>query len=81
MRHDGSNDAPPMQDIERLAQFQATLLELLSQQLAPQEIMQRLRSEAAFAPYQDYVATFEPHMVEVAALLVKKWARRSNAPE
>ena len=62
----------------RLAAFQAALLELLAQGLSPEEVIARLRSDAAFAPFADYVETFEPRMVEVAAALVKKWGRRAT---
>lgn len=59
-----------------LAAFQAALLHLLAEDLPPEEFRRRLKSDAAFEPYQDYIATFEPRMIEVAAELVKKWGRR-----
>ena len=66
-----------MEQDRRLDEFQAALLELLDQPLAVDEILARLRTDEAFAPYREYVETFEPRMVEVAAELVKKWGRRS----
>jgi hypothetical protein len=69
------NKAP--QDAD-LARFQAALLELLSQPLGADEMARRLREDEAFAPFQDYVAGFEPRMIEVAAALTKKWGRRSD---
>jgi len=63
---------------ERIANFQCALLELLAQSLTPQEIQQRLENDAAFAPYAEYVATFELRMIEVAAELTKKWGRRDG---
>ena len=70
----------PVQN-EELAAFQAALLELLQSDLQPGQIVERLRSDAAFEGYRDWVATFEPRMVETAASLVKRWARREAAAE
>lgn len=60
-----------------LAEFQAVMLELLDDNLAPQEIVARLQADPRLADYHDYIATFEPRMVEVAAELIKKWGRRN----
>lgn len=62
-------------EYSRLAEFQAALLALLAQPLSPAEMLQCLHNEPAFAPYADYIATFEPRMIEVAAELTKKWGR------
>ena len=59
-----------------LEQFQAALLELLAQDLTLDEITHHLKTDAAFAPFQNYVNTFEPRFVEVASSLVKKWGKR-----
>lgn len=69
-----------MQHVEaiELAAFQAALLELLAQPLPPEEMMRRLHTDAVFAAHQDYIATFEPRMVEISAILVKKWGQRSE---
>ena len=61
-----------------LADFQAALLELLDGPLTADEILARLRTDEVFAPYRDYIDTFEPRMVEVAAELTKKWGRRAT---
>ena len=60
----------------RLAHFQAVLLQLLSEPLSPHEVVARLLADPSLADYHAYVASFEPRMVEVAALLVKKWGQR-----
>ena len=67
-----------MPDDPTLARFQATLLDLLSRGLPPAEIVDRLRADSELAPYADYVATFEPRMIEVAVELVAKWGRREG---
>ena len=63
----------PHEECQELAEFQTALLDLLHQPLATEEILVRLRDDPRFAPYADYIATFEPRMVEVAAELTKKW--------
>ena len=70
------SQSPPIDD--DLALFQSALLELLSQPLLVPEIQQRLRHDAAFAPFQDYIESFEPRMIEVAAELTQKWGRRAD---
>jgi hypothetical protein len=62
---------------EQIAQFQAGLLELLAQDLPVEELQKRLKEEEAFAAFREYVQSFEPRMMEVASLLVKKWGKRS----
>jgi hypothetical protein len=80
MEPENSQELTAPQD-ERLSAFQAALLELLSQPLSPDELIARLRTDAAFAPFADYIETFEPRMVEVAAALVKKWGRLAPTDE
>ena len=65
-----------MNDEARLAVFQSALLALLASPRSPQEMLDCLRNDAAFAPYRDYTDSFEPRMIEVAAQLTKKWGRR-----
>lgn len=67
----------PLSDAE-LAAFQSALLELLAQPLTPAEIARRLQTDPAFTAHRDYIGSFDPRMIEVAALLVKKWGRRSD---
>ena len=71
---------PKMPKDDELAEVQAALLEALSADLPPEQIVARLRSDPALAPYADWVATFEPRMIETAAVLVKKWGRRGKRP-
>jgi hypothetical protein len=68
---------PPESAIDQLGEFQGALLELLAQDLSLETLQQRLHEEPALAPFRDYVQGFEPRMLEVAALLVKKWGKRS----
>ena len=65
-------------DTTDLAAYQAALLELLAQPLSPDELMHRLRTDKAFEAHRAYIESFEPRMVEVSALLVKKWGRRAE---
>jgi hypothetical protein len=58
---------------DALAAFQAALVELLAQDLPVEEVQRRLRHDPAFERFRDYVDSFEPRMIEVAAGLVKKW--------
>ena len=67
-----------MADDANLARFQAVLLDLLAQGHPPATIIARLRTDPQLAYYADYVATFEPRMVEVAIELVAKWGRREG---
>ncbi|MFO0969116.1 MAG: hypothetical protein U0793_26475 [Gemmataceae bacterium] len=62
--------------VQELAAFQAALLDLLSQDLAVEEVRQRLRSDAVFAPFQEYLEEAAPRMLEVALELTKKWGRQ-----
>ncbi len=59
-----------------LARFQSTLLETLSSQDEPDVIKATLQQEVLSPALQDYVQTFEPEMVEIAAELVKLWGKR-----
>jgi len=65
-------------DDQELAEVQAALLEVLAAELPPEQIVAKLRSDPKLSPYADWVATFEPRMIETAALLVKKWGRREK---
>lgn len=65
---------------EDLAAYQAALLEHLDRGESGEAILARLRLDPAFAPYTDYVDTFEPRMLDVASELVRKWGKR-RAPD
>ena len=69
---------PPDADIDQLGEFQAQLLELLAQDLSLEAMQKRLNEDEAFAAFRAYVHGCEPRMLEVAALLVKKWGKRST---
>jgi hypothetical protein len=68
-----------MNDEERLARFQAALLEILAQPLDTEGLARCLAADPDCEPYREYLATFEPRMLEVAAALVKKWGRRGGS--
>ncbi len=61
-----------------LADFQDALLDLLAQEILPEELQSRLASDDRFTPFGDYVQAMEPRMLEVAAQLVKKWGKRAE---
>lgn len=73
----GSQGAP--QTDEALAAFQGRLLATLYEQSSAEEIMATLRRASDCQEFLPYLDTFDPAMVEVAALLTKKWARREAA--
>jgi hypothetical protein len=54
---------------ETLAQFQEALTEALAAGTAPNP------DDPAFASHREYVASFAPHLVEVAIRLTSLWAR------
>ena len=67
-----------MQPADDLAAFQAALLALLAEDLPAETLLHRLREDAAFAGYREYVEGFEPRMLAVAAELVKKWGKQTR---
>ena len=67
-----------MQAADELAAFQAALLKLLAEDLSAETLSRRLREDAAYAGFREYVDGFEPRMLAVAAELVKKWGKRSG---
>ena len=68
-----------MTDEDVVDRYQTALLELLVSEGDVDTIVEHLRSDPAFAPFAEYVATFEPRMIEVAAALVKRWANRPSS--
>lgn len=65
-----------MEDDAELAAFQAALMELLAEQLPPEEALAQMRARPAFAPFREYVETFDARAVVVATELVQRWGRR-----
>ena len=61
---------------DELATFQSILLERLSSEDDPDILLATLQQEQLSPFLLDYVQTFSPEMVEVAAFLVKKWGKR-----
>ncbi|WP_299406648.1 hypothetical protein [Acaryochloris sp. IP29b_bin.148] len=59
-----------------LAEFQACLLEMLSTSAETEDILAQLSAQTLNQGLASYVNTFDPNMVEIAAILVKKWGQR-----
>jgi hypothetical protein len=66
-------------DDTELAEFQACLLNALHGHETAAAILAALAEDKASLPFRDYVAGFEPEMLEVAAILVKKWGVRMSS--
>jgi hypothetical protein len=62
-----------------LARYQAALCELLAREHDADAIARALAVDPAFAPFRAYTATFLPHVLELTAHLVKRWAERPMA--
>ena len=58
---------------ERLARFQATMLDLLAKHSSLSELQHALQDHPDLAEFQDYVQSFDPRMMMIAAELTKKW--------
>lgn len=61
-----------------LADYQDALLDLLGQELLADEILHRLKTDSRFEHFREYIDSFELPMVEVGAILVKKWGRKAT---
>jgi hypothetical protein len=61
---------------EQLAAYQEALTQLAAQQLAPEELADRLRNDERVVPFREYVNTFDLRCVEVASVLMRRWAKR-----
>ena len=71
------NSSPPsLADLER---FQAILLDALATGESAEAVRVRLLESPDLAPFQAYVAAFDPRMIDVARELVKKWGRKTIA--
>jgi hypothetical protein len=64
-------------DETELATFQASLLEILSVESEPAEVLKMLQALPMDSGMAQYIATFDPKMIQVAADLIKQWGRRS----
>jgi hypothetical protein len=73
----GATLGEPERDDE-LAAFQGRMLTTLYEQDKAIDIMSTLRAAPECREFLPYLDTFNPAMVEVAALLAKKWARRDD---
>ncbi len=71
---------------DNIAEFQSLLLEILDSQQEPGTIRERLNADIALAQIGNcaiqqelvkYIETCDPVMLEIAAMLVKKWGRKS----
>jgi hypothetical protein len=65
----------PMQETE-IATFQESLLEILSAQSSPSQILMTLQELSTPNAMAEYTATFDPRMIQLAADLVKQWGKR-----
>lgn len=65
---------------DELAAFQALLLDHLERGTDPELLQRALLEDPRAAPFSDYVRSFEPRCLEIAARIVQKWASRSQSP-
>lgn len=70
-----------MTESEQLSNFQAVLLDTLAESRSPEEWLATLLASPGSAPFRDYVAGFQPPMLEVASELINKWGRSSPTVE
>lgn len=70
-----------MIESEQLSHFQAVLLETLAKSRTPEDWLATLLASPSSAPFRDYVAGFQPPMLEVASELIHKWGRSSPIVE
>jgi hypothetical protein len=61
-----------------LIDFQDALLELLASGQPQDVVLETLKTDPRFEPYQDYIKEFDPDMVAVACELMGKWAKRKS---
>jgi len=67
-----------MTDDTELDDFQSALTELLARRLPVAQTMAVLAGDPAFAAYRDWVRSFEPRLIDTAAMLARVWARRDS---
>ena len=68
--------AEPRCEERELAEFQAALLEVLGSGLSAEAMLESLSRHPAAESFRDYLDSFEPRMLAVAAELVAKWGVR-----
>jgi hypothetical protein len=68
-----------MPEESQLIDFQDALLELLASGQPQNVILDTLKTDPRFEPYQEYVKGFDPDMVAVACELMGKWAKRKDS--
>jgi hypothetical protein len=68
----------PQPDQTPLARFQDRLLELLAAGKTPEAVRAELLADPSLEEFHPYVEAMEPHMLDVAAELVKKWGTRGK---
>lgn len=61
---------------KRLAEFQATMLDHLSKHKTFAALQEAMRADPKLDAYREYVESFEPDMLMIAAELTKKWGVR-----
>jgi hypothetical protein len=64
-----------MQETE-IATFQESLLEILSTQSSLSQILTTLQELSTPNEIAEYIETFDPRMIQLAADLVKQWGKR-----
>jgi hypothetical protein len=54
------------------------LLKLLDSNLPEEQIIQQLKADPKLAQFRDYIASWEPQMVDLARRLTHKWGRKPD---
>lgn len=68
-------------DENELAVFQEQLLDILASAEDGERILSRLKDADYGDDIAQYIESFNPEMVAVAATLVKKWGKRTSIPD
>lgn len=69
----GEHSRPLNDDVSMLARFQSLLLNGLFDDLKLEQLQVAIHDAPELQRYLPYVRSFQPHMVDTARLLVKKW--------
>ena len=70
-----------MQRLAEIAAFQNALIQAFADSADLPAVLERLKTDPAFAPFQSAISSWDAAMVEAAMLIVKKWAVRSERGE